>query len=402
MTITAVIALVIFLVLSLKRPAWAFGLILALLPAYIIRFSILNIPTTALELMVGVFLLAVVISNFNTTSLKRIKNLGTVNFWIGALFLAGIVSTIVSPEPTRALGQLKAFILEPILLFYAVIVAFKTADDIKISLRFLFWSAGVISAFGLLQYWTHLFLPLRFWGYGEEMKRITSVFEYPNALALYLAPLFIFFLALYVKGYNLGKKYWPLLGLAVMAIAIILTYSRGAWLGVLAGIVILLLRQSGVSLRKWGALGVVALLVISPLLFTRFKSTFHDASSSERMALYRTGVNKILDQPLLGNGLYGFRDTLKNSDYSGEILNYPHNIILNFWLETGLLGIISFALLIFFALRQYRNRPTILKFAAALFLLVMIAHGMVDAPYFKNDLSILFWSILAMFYIPEK
>jgi putative inorganic carbon (hco3(-)) transporter len=401
-TIAAIIALVIFLALSVKRPAWSFGLILGMLPIYALRFSIFNIPTTALELMVGVFLLAVIITNFNSAAWKRIKDLGQINLWIGVFFLAGVISTIVSPEPMRALGQLKAFIIEPVLLFYAATVVFKTSNDLAVPLRFLFWSASLISLFGLIQYWTHLFLPLRFWGYGEEVKRITSVFEYPNALALYLAPLFVFFLALHAKGYNLSKKYWPLVGLFAMAATIILTYSRGAWLGVIAGIAVLVLRQTGVSLRRWGIIGIISLLILSPVLFTRFKTTFHDASSSERMELYRVGVNRILNQPLVGNGLYGFPDSLKKSDYSGEILNYPHNIFLNFWLEMGLLGVISFALLIFFALRQYRRQPTVLKFAAGLFLLVMITHGMVDAPYFKNDLSILFWVILSVFYIPEK
>lgn len=402
MIIATIIASVFILVLSVKRPAWGFGLILALLPAYVLRFSIINIPTTALELMVGVFLLAVVITHFNLAAWKRIKDLGQVNWWIGAFLLAGIISTIISPEPTRALGQLKAFIVEPVLVFYACVAIFKTATDLIVPMRFLFWSACLISLFGLVQYWTHLFLPLRFWGYGEEVKRITSIFEYPNALALYLAPLFVLFISLYTKGYNLGKKYWPLAGLLAMVATILLTYSRGAWLGIIAGMAVLILRQSGVSLKRWGTIGIIGLLILSPILFTRLKTTFHDASSSERMELYRVGVNKILDQPLLGNGLYGFQDTLKKSDYRGEILNYPHNIFLNFWLETGLLGILSFALLIFCALRQYYRQPTVLKFAAGLFLLVMITHGMVDAPYFKNDLSILFWSILAIFYIKEK
>jgi hypothetical protein len=192
--IVSVIALVLFLALSVKRPAWGFGLILALLPIYIVRFSILNIPTTALELMVGVFLLAVLVTNFNRDTWKRLEGLGRVNLWIGAFILAGIISTIISPEPMRALGQLKAFIIEPVLLFYASVIVFKTERDMIVPLRFLFWSASLIGLFGLVQYWTHLFLPLRFWGYGEEVKRITSVFEYPNALALYLAPLFVLIL----------------------------------------------------------------------------------------------------------------------------------------------------------------------------------------------------------------
>jgi putative inorganic carbon (hco3(-)) transporter len=390
-----------YLALCIRRPAWGIGLILALLPAYALRFSVISIPTTALEVMVGVFLLSAAVLNFNRESLRKIEGLGKVNLWIGLFFMAGIISTIVSPEPTRALGQLKAFILEPILIFYAVIVSFKGVDSLRTPLKMLLWSASMISLFGAVQYYTHLMLPLRFWGNGEEMKRITSVFEYPNALALYLAPLLVFFLALYARGFALVRRHWQVLGLAVMSLAALLTYSRGAWLAIIVGLAVLLMRQSGVSLKRWASVAVIALLVLSPLLYTRFKATFNDASSSERLQLYRAGAAKVLSQPLLGNGLYGFRTTLEKSDYTGEILNYPHNIVLNFWLETGLVGLVSFLMLLYLAFKQYKKRPTVIRFAAGTFMLVMVAHGMVDAPYFKNDLSILFWFMLSLFYVEE-
>lgn len=390
-----------FLILSIKRPAWAYGLILSLLPIYIFRFPVLNIPTTALEVIVGVFLIGILIGNFNKDSWNRIVALKRVNIWVGFFVLAGVISTIYSPEPARALGQLKAFIIEPVLMFYASITIFKARNDLETAFKFLFWAAAIISLFGLVQYVTHLFLPLRFWGNGEEIKRITSIFEYPNAFALYLAPIFIFFLTLFSRGYDLGKKYWVAIALGVMAIALVLTYSRGAWLGVIAGIVVLSFRQTGISLKHWRSLLIIVVIILSPILLSRFKSTFNDDSSSERIQLYKTAANKIAEEPLLGNGLFGFRTTLENSPYTGEILNYPHNIILNFWIEMGLLGVISFALLLFFSLKEYKLNPSVVRFAAGLFLLVMVTHGMVDAPYFKNDLSILFWFMLSLFYIRD-
>jgi O-antigen ligase len=160
-------------------------------------------------------------------------------------------------------------------------------------------------------------------------------------------------------------------------------------------------QKSNISLKKWGVVGVVVLLLASPLLFTRIKSTFKDASSSERIQLYKVAGDRILDNALLGNGLFGFRETLENSTYAGEILNYPHNIILNFWLETGLLGMLGFFLIVFFALTHYKRSSSAIKLAAALYLLTMIAHGMVDVPYFKNDLSILFWFMVSILYLEE-
>jgi hypothetical protein len=71
---------------------------------------------------------------------------------------------------------------------------------------------------------------------------------------------------------------------------------------------------------------------------------------------------------------------------------------LNFWLETGLLGLVCFALLIFFSMKNYARKPSAIKLGASLFLISVIVHGMVDAPYFKNDLSVLFWFALTLIH----
>jgi hypothetical protein len=49
-----------------------------------------------------------------------------------------------------------------------------------------------------------------------------------------------------------------------------------------------------------------------------------------------------------------------------------------------------------------KKHPSILHLAAGMFLLAVIAHGLVDAPYFKNDLSVLFWFMVSIFYVSEK
>ena len=164
------------------------ALIIGLLPTYLIRFAFFGVPTTLLEIIIITFLFATLFQ-FKPDDFKKIKSLGKINYAIGLFILAGIVSTIVSPDKIKALGQLKAFIAEPVLLFYACVVIIKTKQQLDIVLRFLLATAGIISLFGLIQYVTYIHLPLRFWGTGTEVERITSFFDYPNALALFLAPL---------------------------------------------------------------------------------------------------------------------------------------------------------------------------------------------------------------------
>lgn len=375
------------------------SLILALLPAYLIRLKIFGLPTTLLELLILLFLLACLVQ-FKRWDWQKITKLRWLNLATGLFILAGIVSTIVSPETMKALGELKAFIFEPILVSYAALLVIQSEEDLKIALRWLFVSASLISLFGIIQYFTYINLPLRFWGTGAEIERISSVFDYPNALALYLAPLFGFFTVLLLEKFELIKeKKSYLFGLCLMLIALILTFSRGAWLAIFVTLLLLALRHFNLKKIILALVVVTAVLFFIPPIRNRISLGLTDPSSSAHWDLMKIGIEKVIQGPILGNGLAGFPDTLKQANFQGEILNYPHNIFLNFWLELGLLGLISFCGICILVFEQYKKHPKASTLACGMFIMVLILHGLVDAPYFKNDLSVLFWFMVAVAYL---
>ncbi|HYE22352.1 MAG TPA: O-antigen ligase family protein [Verrucomicrobiae bacterium] len=383
--------------LSLKKPMLGLGAILLLLPTYLIRLRIFDVPTTVLELLLVVFLFSVFTSRYK--HLQRIENLGMLNWAIGTFVTAGIISTLFSPEPFKALGLLKAFVMEPVLFFYAVILLIEKPKELEPAFRMLFTGATLISAFGIFQYFTGMFLPLRFWGTGEEVKRITSVFEYPNALALYLAPLFVFFAVLFIKRHPFLNRSILGWGFALQGAAILLTFSRGAWFAVATVLFFLLLeRYSAKKILLLLGAAILAVALISPIR-QRVLITSHDPSGFARLDLINAAVTKLTQNPILGNGLYGFRTTLAQQNFSGEILNYPHNIILNFWVELGLLGLVSFAAIIYISLKTYKKKHSLIGLAAVCFVVTVVLHGVIDVPYFKNDLSILFWFIISLLHI---
>jgi O-antigen ligase len=148
-------------------------------------------------------------------------------------------------------------------------------------------------------------------------------------------------------------------------------------------------------------LGVIILFFI-PAVNQRLSVGLSDPSSEAHLDLMKVGINKITESPIFGNGLYGFRSTLVQAEFQEEIHNYPHDIVLSLWVELGLLGLISFGAVIYFALMQYKKQAKIVSFAASVFLLILLVHGLVDTPYFRNDLSLLFWFVISLFYIQEK
>jgi len=85
-----------------------------------------------------------------------------------------------------------------------------------------------------------------------------------------------------------------------------------------------------------------------------------------------------------------------------EIYMYPHNIFLNFWTELGLAGMVLFIWIIgrfiYIGLKLLKQeseyKGIILGLIGAM--IVIFVHGLVDVPYFKNDLAVVFWVLLAL------
>ena len=88
-----------------------------------------------------------------------------------------------------------------------------------------------------------------------------------------------------------------------------------------------------------------------------------------------------------------------------EIYLYPHNIFLNFWSELGLIGLLVFIWLWFKAglinlinYWRFKTKTSLawLSWGLAGAWLASFVHGLVDVPYFKNDLALMFWLGLAV------
>ncbi|HEX9664550.1 MAG TPA: O-antigen ligase family protein, partial [Patescibacteria group bacterium] len=326
------------------------------------------------------------------------------------IFLAGAtISIFTSPAVRDAAGIWKAYFIEPILLMIVLINSFKEKKDY----RLILYALGITTiGFGLLG----LFQKITGWGIYEpiwqpaDARRITLTFTSPNAVGLYLGPIIV----LYASWFFYQYKDWPksLFKLAVLILGIVtvlLAVSRGAMLGVIAGLVVVLF-------FNWSKKGTT--LIIAALLSSLFliKSTavklwsfltFQFPSGELRLYLWKGAKALLLDNWLFGAGLGGFGQLFENyrpENYT-EILIYPHNIFLNFWTETGLLGLLGFIAIIFtfftIAFTINKRQPIdlenkLINIGLLGAMISILVHGLVDVPYFKNDLAVLFWILIAL------
>jgi len=393
--------------------AYLIFITLALAPTYALRFSLFGLPLNLLMVwVVAVWLF------FFCTELKKnrladfwayVKSLDKIWIWlVGLFFLAGTLSFLMPPFSVKKLGQYIVLFIQPMSLWFIFGYSFKKNFKLKNSLLYAgYFLLGLMGVWAIIQYFTLFGLPTEYWGNTVEPKRALGFFGHPNFYALFSAPLLAFLLPDLVDKLKAYKKeilapkillFW-LLGL----VGLVLSLSRAGWLGLGAAMIVFLLLSGEKKLKIAAALAAVVLLVtvaITPNFRYRLLLPFYgEKSAVSRISLWQTGIKGIKESPFLGLGLMGFGNdwTRLNTDPNLDSHNFPHNIFLDLWLETGLLGLLSFIGLVIMALYQgFKNRANTISFGIALFLIALLTQGQIDNPYFKNDLALVFWIVLSL------
>ncbi|MBU1037097.1 O-antigen ligase family protein [Patescibacteria group bacterium] len=419
----------LFIYLSWKNIKWGIYLIIALLPSYLIRFSILGIPTTLLEGMIWLLFIVWLIKlkkqrNLTFNPLKIFKNILSQRYlptkknliprsfrWPIILFLiASIISVFVSNNLQVAAGLWKAYFIDVLLFFLVFVYNIQSTKDLKKIIKILGLTVLVIGVFAIIQKFTGWLIPNPFWQ-AAETRRITTFFGYPNANALFIAPIFILTITNLLSD---KKNKWLIYNLLVLALGFLIifwTKSSGALIGLAGGLIFLLFFY-----KKTRLITLIIILLFSGLLLNLPQSKKYlekvyisysqnyltDAPSDIQLRTqqWKETTTLLKDKPILGAGLANYQTAVKPYHLNKhiEIFLYPHNFFLNFWTETGLLGLIAiiWLLIIFFIFtyRNYHQEKSFLNLILASAMITLLAHGLFDVPYFKNDLAVLFWIIV--------
>lgn len=409
MAILLILFFIVFGIISYRDYKFALGLFSCLLPAYVIRFSIGPLPSTVVEGMILIlifFWLHQKRFSFQAIKQSLLKASDHIFFTPGLLLvLSALVATTLSTDFISGLGIFKAYFFEPFLLYLILLDVMKTKSDWVPVFIGLGSAVLWLTVIALIQFITGMWLPTWEWAQPGS-RRATGVYTSPNALGLFVAPVLMLFVAwLYAGKRKIMKTTTLLTGFQVSviiagALSILLAVSRGAMIGIAISIIVFLWWTWKKRLvANLAIFGVLIALLITPIRENVVNLvTFNVESGQTRVALYSGTVDLLWDQPFLGLGLASFADHYEGvrNPLISERLIYPHNILLNFWSETGMIGMISVLWIIGLVFRQSWRQETMN--VQSLFLLALVPiliHGLVDVPYFKNDLAMLTWILLA-------
>lgn len=320
-------------------------------------------------------------------------------------------SVFLSSSFKISLRTFLAKLLQDAVFLFAVIETFNNERRIKSFLYILFLSSAILGIDGIYQYFTHKdFIRHR---RNLEIPRIYACFHTPNAFGCYLSVVIPFLLAfLFNKtGVKLSKVLLGALFIFLFA-CLILTVSRGAWLAFVASILFMSiwLHVLGIIFLALGIFVVASLTFFHPFIKARLVNFFNflDTSSIDRRIIWHAGWKMFVSRPLLGVGLGTFMFNFAKFVEPGYPYGapYAHNCYLQKSAETGVIGLLSFLLILvlFFykgimVINQTGREKGFFWYILLACLAAILGYCVqmgVDTILYSLDLGMLFWLILGL------
>lgn len=292
--------------------------------------------------------------------------------------------------------------------------AVEHAEQLERLVSFAVLGLGIMSAAGIVQRIQGVEVNASYVDLvvNEGMPgRIYAMFENPNAFAEVLLLLIPLAVALMLGSSRwsgrIGGFFAAVLGLA----AIFMTYGRASWVGLAVAALLFVLLWNRKLLPVLILLGLAVFPVLPDSVFHRILTIFNlkDTSTTSRFPLYSAAFRLLRARPLTGAGLGtdAVRQAVKDlNDYHGTApFVHAHDVFLQIWAETGLLGLLSFLGAMFWSIKHAARaaasegcpRPVrLITIGGASALAGILVSGIADYIWNYPRVMLIFWFIVAV------
>lgn len=209
----------------------------------------------------------------------------------------------------------------------------------------------------------------------------------------------------YLSGLSGRWRYLTLPYLIVAASTLVLTFSRGAWLGFAA-----MLASFGLvrpSSRRWVILAMAVLLLflaVNSLAASRFYSIFNLSNHTSRINIWRTTIEMIKDRPIVGLGAGVYMHIYPKYapawyPPADKVAAFAHNLFLQVAAEFGLIGLAVFVLILGRTLwAAWKLGKSGDPFFQGVFagLVGVLIHQQVDIPIWGLEIGGAFWILCGL------
>lgn len=212
-----------------------------------------------------------------------------------ALWLVG--SIFASFDPRMSLSGLRElFTLSAVLLAPALV---RGEAEVRRLIDGLVAAAALLACAGLAQYLV---------GYGDIDRRIRGPFSHYMTFSGFLLIcdlLLLTHLLVAGRGVRSGGRWgWRWLALVPINVALLGSYTRGAWVALVVSVTVLVLVRAPRLLLAYLPLGILIVILAPVPLVRRMLSItdLQDPSNYDRLCMLEAGLTMVKERPLFGLG----------------------------------------------------------------------------------------------------
>lgn len=363
-----------------------------------------------------------------------------------SLFLLFNALSLINSAPYATVGQRAFFFkwLKNLLIFTMVLDTLANKKRVQYAFFVFLVTSIFVGMDGIIQrglgydlLWQHSLMHLK-----NGSLAITSTFAHYNSFGAYLVfPLAFVLSAIIQKKSSIIENIGFYLLAGLLEACLLLTSSRGAWLGFLGSLLFMIFLTK--NTRKAAIYFVFFFCVLSGVLLTislqnttsnkdvkiasvnkstvdtlnlastrqvtaaagespwrpyseRLLAVFPHRGDSDRFIYWKAAYHMIKENPFLGKGVGTFMQRFPH--YAPNVyIHYAHNCFLQIWAETGLLSLLSFLgflwILFIRGIKTFRINKDCYLLGVLCGLFGFLAHSFFDTQLYTLHLSALFWSM---------
>ena len=297
-------------------------------------------------------------------------------------------------------------------MYFVIINTVNSKKTLNTMLTVFVISGCLVCLYGIMQYvfgWDTNQAWMDEQMFEDIRMRIYSTLDNPNVLGEYILLVLPVSVGLmWTKKGAPAKIFYAAIS-ALMAGALILTFSRGCWVGIIIAAAIFITFAAG---KLWG-LGLIALPIIPMVLpksiINRFTSigNMEDSSTSYRVYIWMGTLALLKDfwATGIGMGQEAFTQVYPFYSYNGIVAPHSHNLFLQITVESSFIGIIVFAIIMILFLRRTtiayqiggKGAPlSTMMTAIAAGICGFLVQGMFDNCFYNYRVMLVFWCVIAL------
>jgi putative inorganic carbon (HCO3(-)) transporter len=250
---------------------------------------------------------------------------------MATFYLASVLASATAADPWLSFKDLRN-IFEP--AFFFLLVNHVSGDERAATFSYILIAAATLMAvYGLMQ------------SMAEG-----AAFRVHGTMSIYMTFAGILMLSALVVMAQLlffprGRWFWGLVGsLALLIAALVMTHTRGAWIGFAAGGALILGCRQKRLLLALPVVAVAIFLAAPEAVRVRIRSIIdpQDVTARERLYMWGSGVQIVRDHPWTGVGINGVKSVYQAYKHPNAVRDqraHLHSNLFQIAAERGLIGV---------------------------------------------------------------